>query len=61
MKLLLIVIIGVVSGFIIGVVSSIVWVKAQIQNNLDKGCRPEAWNQWFIPTRWACPEGIKDD
>ena len=61
MKSVVIIILIVITGIVIGVVSSIVWVKAQIQNNLDKGCRPEAWNQWFVPTRWACPEGVKSD
>jgi hypothetical protein len=60
MKLLLIIIMTVIIGIAIGVASSIVWVKAQIQHNLEKGCRPEAWNQWFVPTRWVCPEGVRD-
>lgn len=49
----------VVIGIAIGVASSIVWVKAQIQHNLEKGCRPEAWNQWFVPTVWHCPDTAK--
>ncbi len=61
MKSVVIIILIVITGIVIGVVSSIVWVKAQIQKNLEKGCRPEAWNQWFVPTRWACPEGVKSD
>jgi hypothetical protein len=50
----------VIIGIAIGVASSIVWVKAQIQHNLEKGYRPEAWNQWFVPTRGVCPEGVRD-
>lgn len=59
MKLVLIIIMTVVIGIAIGVASSIVWVKAQIQHNLEKGCRPEAWNQWFVPTVWDCPDIAK--
>jgi hypothetical protein len=61
MKLVVIIIIVIIAGIVIGVVSSIVWVKAQIKHNLDKGCRPEAWNQWLVPTRWACPDGVTVD
>jgi hypothetical protein len=60
MKPVLIIILIVIAGIVIGVVSSIVWVKAQIKHNLEIGCRPEAWNQWFVPTIWDCPDRVKD-
>lgn len=61
MKLVVIIILIVVTGIVTGIVTSILWVKAQIQYNIEKGCRPEAWNQWLVPTMWACPEGVKSD
>ena len=52
--IVLILIVGIVWGYFS-------WIQTRVQHNLDKGCKPVAWNSQGVPTIWKCPHRVKID